>query len=77
MNRENEGKTFESNIKKLEQIVQILDRGEAPLEEMLKYYEEGMALVRSSRDFLDRAEQKVIEISKKNQINDSNVEDLV
>lgn len=67
---ENKENTFENNIKQLEEIVQALDSGEAPLNEMLIKFEEGMELVRSCRDYLDKAEQKVIDITKKNSISE-------
>lgn len=67
---ENKENTFENNIKQLEEIVLALDSGEAPLNEMLIKFEEGMELVRSCRDYLDKAEQKVIDITKKNSISE-------
>lgn len=56
--------SFEEQIDRLEEIVGILDKGEAPIEEMLKLYEEGMALARFCRTYLESAEQKVIVISR-------------
>jgi exodeoxyribonuclease VII small subunit len=58
--------TFEEKIRKLEEIVETLDQGEAPLEELMKRYEEGMALARECRTFLEKAEQKIIDITKEN-----------
>jgi exodeoxyribonuclease VII small subunit len=57
-------KSFEIQLKELEAIVEILDRCEAPLEELLNKYEEGMELARCCREFLDKAELKIIEIGK-------------
>ena len=51
--------TFEQNMVRLEQIVRTLERGDAPLEESLKLFEEGTALVRTCGDLLDRAELQV------------------
>ncbi|MFP4529051.1 MAG: exodeoxyribonuclease VII small subunit [Candidatus Kapaibacterium sp.] len=59
-------KTFEEKIRRLEEIAEKLDEGEAPLEELMKIYEEGMALARDCRQFLEKAEQKVIDITKEN-----------
>lgn len=56
---------FEEKLKRIEEIVEVLDSGETDLEEMLKLYEEGMKLASESREFLDKAEQKIIDISKK------------
>ena len=38
-------KTFEENMQRLEQIVRSLERGDVPLEESLKLFREGTALV--------------------------------
>jgi exodeoxyribonuclease VII small subunit len=51
--------TFEQNMTRLEQIVRSLERGDAPLEESLKLFEEGTALVRSCGKLLDEAELQV------------------
>ena len=60
MNQEN--KTFEENMARLEQIVRAMDRGDVPLEESLKLFQEGTALVRSCGKLLDDAELKVKKI---------------
>lgn len=57
MNKEN--KTFEENLMRLEQIVRTMERGEAPLEESLKLFQEGTELVRSCGKLLDEAELQV------------------
>ena len=57
MNKEN--KTFEENLQRLEQIVRTMERGEAPLEESLKLFQEGTELVRSCGKLLDEAELQV------------------
>ena len=51
--------TFEQNMARLEQIVRSLERGDAPLEESLKLFEEGTGLVRSCGQLLDQAELQV------------------
>ncbi len=51
--------TFESRLERLEEIVALLDRGDAPLEELLALYEEGTALTKECSDFLQHAEQRV------------------
>ena len=50
---------FEQAMARLEQIVGLLERGEAPLEESLALFEEGTTLMRSCSALLDQAEQKV------------------
>lgn len=57
-------KTFEENITRLEQIVTALERGEVKLDESLKLFEEGTALVAACGKMLDRAEQKVVRLTK-------------
>lgn len=50
---------FEQSMKRLEEIVTMLERGEAPLEESMKLFEEGSKLMRECTTLLDEAEQKV------------------
>ena len=52
-------KTFEDNIARLEEIVRLLERGEAPLAESMKLFEEGTKLSAALGKLLDKAEQKV------------------
>ena len=53
------GATFEESIKRLGEIVQTLERGDLPLEESLRLFEEGVRLSRLSQDRLDTAQRKV------------------
>ena len=57
MNEQNA--TFEQNMARLEQIVRSLERGDAPLEESLKLFEEGTGLVRACGKLLDEAQLQV------------------
>lgn len=50
---------FESSMARLEEIVGLLERGDAPLEEAMKLFEEGAKLLRECTAQLDAAEQKV------------------
>lgn len=52
--------SFEEQLQRLEEIVEILDDGEAALDEMLSLYEEGMQRSQYCREYLEKAEQKVI-----------------
>jgi len=54
MNQQN--KTFEENMQRLEQIVRVMERGEASLEDSLKLFQEGTALVQSCGKMLDDAQ---------------------
>lgn len=51
--------TFEDNMKRLEQIVRAMERGDVPLDNSLKLFQEGTELVRSCRKLLDEAELQV------------------
>ncbi len=51
--------TFEEAIKRLSEIVQTLERGDLPLEESLRLFEEGVKLSRLSQERLDSAQKKV------------------
>lgn len=51
--------SFESNMQRLEQIVRALERGDVPLDESLKLFQEGTDLVRSCQTMLDTAQQQV------------------
>ena len=61
MNSKN--KTFEENMQRLEQIVRAMERGDVPLDESLKLFQEGTDLVRSCGKLLDEAELRVKKIS--------------
>ena len=60
MNKEN--MTFEDNMARLEQIVRAMDRGDVPLEESLKLFQEGTKLVAGCGKLLDEAEMQVKKI---------------
>ena len=53
------GKKFEEAMGRLEEIVESLDKGDLPLDESLKIFEEGMTLVNYCSKKLEEAEQKV------------------
>ena len=50
---------FEQAMTRLDEIVTALERGEAPLDEAMKLFEEGSRLMRECTQMLDQAEQKV------------------
>lgn len=51
--------SFETAIKRLTEIVQTLEKGELPLEESLRLFEEGVKVSRVSQERLDAAEKRV------------------
>lgn len=56
-------KTFEENLDRLEQIVRAMEKGEVALEESLKLFQEGTALVQTCTKLLDEAELHVTKIA--------------
>ena len=58
----NNNKTFEENLQRLEQIVRAMERGDVPLEESLKLFQEGTGLVEKCGKLLDEAELQVRKI---------------
>jgi exodeoxyribonuclease VII small subunit len=55
---------FESQLERLQQIVQRLESGELPLEQGIELYKEGMGLVRSARQKLEQARHEVEILSR-------------
>lgn len=51
-------------MKRLEEIVETLEMGNAPLEESIKLYEEGMTLAKSCMKQLNEAKLKLKKIQK-------------
>lgn len=50
---------FEQSMARLAKIVEQLEKGDLPLEESLKLFEEGVKLSRAAQARLDAAQQKV------------------
>ena len=53
------GDSFESAMKRLEQIVESLEGGEVPLEEALGLYEEGVKISKECLEKLSQAEVRL------------------
>lgn len=51
--------SFEESLKQLEAIVEKLEKGDLPLEDSLKLFEEGVGLSAACKKELDTAEGKV------------------
>lgn len=62
---------FEQAMKRLEEISQILEKGEISLEESIKLYQEGTKLIEFCQNKLDEA-QKIIQKLSRN--SDGNLE---
>ena len=59
MGEEAKEMTFEQAMSRLEQIVKTLENGQVPLEDLIKLFDEGTALVKLCTQRLDKAEEKV------------------
>ena len=57
MNQQN--KTFEEKMQRLEVIVRAMERGDVALDESLKLFQEGTELVRSCGKLLDEAKLQI------------------
>ena len=62
----NKKMTFEESIKRLEEIVLHLEKGDIPLQESIAYFEEGTGLLADCSAMLDEAEQLVVKLRKGN-----------
>ena len=56
--------SFEKSMERLEAIVKMLERGEAPLSDSLALFEEGTKLIADCSAMLENAEQKVVKLRK-------------
>lgn len=54
-----ESMSFEERMQRLEQIIRAMERGEVPLEESLKLFQEGTQLVASCEKLLENAQLQV------------------
>lgn len=56
--------TYEQSVARLDEIVRSMERGDVPLEQALKLFEEGAGLIASCNRMLDEAEQMVVKLKK-------------
>ncbi len=52
-------KTFEARMERLQSIITIMEKGEAPLEESVALYKEGMELSTACRTQLEKARHDI------------------
>lgn len=53
---------YENSLKRLEEIVNLLEEGGQPLEKTLELFSEGTALISACGKYLDEAEQKITKL---------------
>ena len=56
--------SFEQKLQRLEEIVALLEKGDAQLADSLALFEEGTKLIADCSAELDSAEQKVVKLMK-------------
>ena len=56
--------TFEQAAARIDEIVRLLEKGDAPLDESLTLFEEGAKLITTAGTMLDEAEQTVVRLQK-------------
>jgi exodeoxyribonuclease VII small subunit len=56
---EDKAKSFETKMKRLEEIVDKMESSEVDLEDSIKLFEEGVGLSKDCQSLLDKAEEKV------------------
>jgi len=59
-----QNQTFEQAVMRIDEIVKLLESGDAPLDKSLAYFEEGANLIKTCTTMLDKAEQKITKLQK-------------
>jgi len=67
--------SFEESINRLEELVDKMESGESSLEENLKWFEEGMDLIKTCQTHLLDADKRVQELIKPPKI-ESKIKDI-
>ncbi len=65
---ENETPSYEEALANLNRIVERLERGDIPLNDTIKYYEEGQQLLKFCREQLTAAEGKLLKLTEDGKI---------
>ena len=63
--------SFEESINRLEELVDKMESGESSLEQNLKWFEEGMDLIKTCQTHLVDADKRVQELIKPPKIEDA------
>ena len=67
-NIENEELTLEESFARLDQLAARLEERDIPLEEAFVLYRQGMGLLKSCSDKIDKVEKKMLEITEDGEI---------
>jgi exodeoxyribonuclease VII small subunit len=66
-NGQEQGRSFETSLEALEQIVRQLESGDLPLDKSLELFEQGIRLSRECQDRLSQAERRIEVLLRDNQ----------
>lgn len=66
-NSQEQGRSFETSLEALEQIVRQLESGDLPLEKSLELFEQGIRLSRECQERLSQAERRIEILLRDNQ----------
>lgn len=58
--------SFEENLKQLEEIVSVLEKGDLSLEDSVKKFEEGIGVSKKCSELLENAEKRITIILNNN-----------
>ena len=64
MENKNQSMSFEEALARLENIVRMLESGDAALDQSLAIFEEGISLVKTCNEKLESAEQRIKILTK-------------
>ena len=70
MEKKIKANSFEESINRLEELVDKMESGESSLEQNLKWFEEGMDLIKTCQTHLVNADKRVQELIKPPKIED-------
>jgi exodeoxyribonuclease VII small subunit len=56
--------SFEQAAARIDEIVKLLEKGDAPLDKSLTLFEEGARLIKTCGKMLDEAEQTIVRLQK-------------
>lgn len=65
MNKADKSMSFEKSLKKLNQLIENMESADISLDDSLKHFEEGVALIRDCQKALTAADQKVKILTEK------------
>ncbi len=76
MSETGKAETFEQTLVRLEELVKTMEAGNMPLEDMLKTYEEGMALSQTLQGQLAQAKGRLLELNAKGETSEADEAEL-